>query len=245
MLMKKFFLLFCLLSLLFDTGISYTQVKIDSAEITSDVPELNNFHEVIFTMWHNAYPAKDFKALKGFVPQIKASVEALNNAILPGILRDKEEAWKRQLNELNIVAQDYYSAAERDDNEALLTAAEKLHYHFERMMRVIRPVIKEIDNFHQTLYIVYHKLYPNGAFDEIAMLADTLIGKADAIVKYPQERLKKRLGNRIDSFDAAAKALFNATVALKEALEGDAPEKKAEAVESMHTSYQNLDAVFN
>jgi len=244
-LMKKFFVLFFLVIVLFNTRISFSQGQIDSAEITSDVPELTEFHEVIYPMWHDAYPAKDIDALQRFVPQIKASVDAINRAKLPGILRDKEDAWKSQLNALNMSAQNYYDAVERSDDEALLVAAERLHYNFERMMRIIRPSLKEIDDFHQTLYIVYHKLYPDGKFDEIAGLADALIEKADAIVKFPQDRLKKRLGKKISSYDVAAQELFNATVALKEALNGDPMEKKNEAVEAVHTAYQNLDAVFH
>jgi len=243
-LMKKFFVLSFLVFVLFNTRISFSQVQIDSAEITSDVPELTDFHEVIYPLWHDAYPAKDFDALERFVPQIKASVEAINRAELPGILRDKENAWKSQLNALNMSAQNYYDAVERSDDEALLVAAERLHYNFERMMRIIRPSLKEIDDFHQTLYIVYHKLYPDRKFDEIAGWAIALIEKADAIVKIPQDRLKKRLGKKTSDYDVAAKELFNATVALKEALNGDHTEKKSEAVEAVHTAYQNLDAVF-
>jgi hypothetical protein len=243
--MRKTCILFFVVSLLSYSWTSFSQIEIDSAEITSDVPELTDFHEVIFPMWHDAYPAKDFDALQRFVPQIKESVKAINNAKLPGILIDKENVWKSQLNALNMAAQNYYDAVERDDNDALLLAAERLHYSFERMTRIIRPSLNEINDFHQTLYIIYHKLYPDRKFDEIASLADALIEKADAIVKFPEDRLKKRLGRKISKYDIAAKELFDATVALKDALQGDQPEKKGEAVEAVHTAYQNLDAVFN
>ena len=113
------------------------------------------------------------------------------------------------------------------------------------MNRVIRPVIKEIDDYHQTLYIFYHKLYPDGKFDEIAGLTGDLVTKAKAIMNYPRERLQQRLGDHITRFDAAAKQLFNAIISLKEALNGDDPKKKNEAIESLHTAYQDFDAVFN
>jgi len=243
--MKKFFILFFLVSVLFNTRISFSQVQIDSAEIKSTVPELTDFHEIIYPMWHDAYPAKDYGALKGFVPQIKVSVEALNGAKLPGILRDREADWKSQLNNLNVAAQNYYNAVDSNDNEALLIAAERLHTSFERMIRVIRPVIKEIDEYHQTLYIIYHTLYPAGKFDEIAGLTSTLVVKAEAIMQYPQEKLKRRLGENVIRFDVAAKELFDATIALKEALKGNDLKKKEETVQVVHTAYQNLDAVFH
>jgi hypothetical protein len=243
--MKKFFVLLFLVSVLCYFPVAFAQTEFDPAEITSAVPELSEFHTIIYPMWHDAYPAKDYEALKGFVPQIKASVEAINGAKLPGILRDTEAEWESRLDELNIAAQNYYNAVNSNDNDALLLAAEKLHSVYERMSRVIRPVLKEIDDYHQTLYIIYHKLYPDGKFDEIAGLTGDLVTKAEAIMNYPRERLQKRLGDQITRFDAAAKQLLDATISLKVALNGGDPKKKNEAVESMHTAYKDPDAVFH
>ncbi len=243
--MRKLFLLCGFVPVIFSSSVSFAQTEIDPAEITSTVPELADFHEIIFQIWHEAYPAKDYDALKAFVPQIKSDVESINQAKLPGILRDREADWKRQLNELNISAKNYYNAVNNSDNEALLTAAENLHSAYERMNRVIRPVLKEIDDYHQTLYVIYHKLYPEGKFDEIAGLTVTLTAKAGAIMNSPRDRVRQRLGDDIGKFDEAALQLYNATIVLSEALNGDDLKKKNQAVESMHTAYQDLDAVFN
>lgn len=242
--MKKFAVLSCFIFLVFAVHTAFPQVKIDSVEITSSVPELTDFHEIIFPMWHTAYPAKDINALKGFVPQIKTHMEAINNAALPGILKDKETGWNNQLKELNVAAENYYKASEGNDDEALLLAAEKLHYQYEMMNRVIRPVLKEIDDYHQTLYIIYHKLYPEKKYDEIAGLMDNLIKKAEAITQYPTDKLKKRLGDNIPKFEQASKELYTATVSLKEVLKGSDATKKDEAIHHMHTLYQQLESVF-
>jgi hypothetical protein len=242
--MKKFSFLPCLIFLFFINQTSFSQVKIDSSEITSSVPELTDFHEIIFPIWHTAYPAKDISALKGYVPQIKASMEALNKAVLPGILKDKENLWNNQLKQFNVAADKYYKAAGENSDEALLTAAEELHHNYEMMVRVIRPVMKEMDDYHQILYIIYHKLYPEKKYDEIAALMDSLVERADAIRKYPQDKLKKRLGDNITKFEPAAQDLYSATVALKEVLTGKDMAKKSEAVQNMHSMYQKLEAVF-
>jgi hypothetical protein len=242
--MKNITMLLFLVTILFYPVLSYSQSKTDSAEITSTVPELNKFHEIIYPIWHDAYPSKDYKALKSFVPQIKESVEAINKAKLPGILRDKEAEWKNKLDELNTSAQKYYKAADNNDNEALLSAAEGIHTSYERMNRVIRPAIKEIDDYHQVLYIIYHKLYPDGKFDEIAKLTGDLTAKAEAILNYPKDRLKQRLGDNITRYYDAAKQLVNTTLNLKEALKGSDTERKKTAVESVHKAYLDLDSVF-
>ncbi|MFH0894662.1 MAG: hypothetical protein V2A54_09520 [Bacteroidota bacterium] len=208
------------------------------------MPELNKFHEIIFTMWHEAYPAKDIKALKGFVPRIKEDMEKINKAQLPGILREKEDDWKKQLVEFNAAADNYYKAAAGNDDQAMLDAAEKLHHDFEMTNRVIRPVLKEVDQYHKTLYVIYHKLYPDKKYSEIAKLSDSFVQQAEAITKCNAETLKKRLGGKVPVFHEAAKNLYEATVQLKEILKGNDDSKKEEAVLNVHASYKKLEALF-
>jgi hypothetical protein len=242
--MRKIFVLLCFV-IFFCPFLSYGQTNIDPSEITSAVPELGKFHEIIYPIWHDAYPAKDYNALKSFVPQIKVSVESINKVKLPGILRDKEDGWKKQLEELNASAQDYYNAVNNNDNAALLSAAERLHSSYEKMNRVVRPALKEVDDYHQILYVIYHKLYPDGKYDEIAKLTVDLVAKAEAVYNYPKDKLKQRLGANIAKYDEAAKQLLAATITLKEALNGNDPKKKKEAVENLHKAYLDLDSVFN
>jgi hypothetical protein len=241
--MKTVILGLFLVFLIFNTQI-FAQVNIDSTEIISNVPELTDFHEIIYPMWHTAYPAKDMKALIGFVPHIKISVDKINKAKLPGILQDKEDQWKNQLNELNTAAEKYYKASEDENADALLAATEKLHYNYEMMMRVIRPAIKEIDEYHQTLYIIYHKLYPDKKYMEIEGFIDDLILKANAITQYPKDKLKRRLGDNLVKFDLASTELYNATVSLKEVLKSSDLKEKDAAVENVHTKYQQLESIF-
>lgn len=61
----------------------------------------------------------------------------------------------------------YNEAASSGDNESLLNAAEELHSKYENLVRIIRPVIKEIDEFHKILYVIYHKYYPDKKNEEI------------------------------------------------------------------------------
>ena len=140
--MKKLLVSILLLTVFFYSEVAFAQTSIDSAEITWTVKELMDFHEIIYPMWHDAYPSKDYEALKGFVPEIKSNMESLNNAKLPGILRDKETAWQIRLKEFNTAAEEYYSVAKTNDEQALLEAAEKLHSGYERMVRVVRPAFK-------------------------------------------------------------------------------------------------------
>ena len=52
-------------------------------ETKSEVPELTAFHEVIYPIWHTAYPEKDYQALRSYVPQIHELASKIYAAKLP------------------------------------------------------------------------------------------------------------------------------------------------------------------
>ena len=241
---KKYFFL-VLFFVLISVSNSYSQHEIDSAEIKSSVPELIKFHDVIYVIWHEAYPSKDIKLLKSLVPDIQTHLSNINNAKLPGILREKETKWKEGLNDLNKTADEYYKAANGSDDQALLDAAENLHSNFEMMVRIIRPVIKEVDEYHKVLYIIYHKYTPNKQYNEILAVMDDLIEKADAVGKVPQDKLQKRIPNKIEDYNKSAKELYESTVALKEILKTNDAEQIDKAIDIMHSKYQKLESVFD
>ena len=226
------------------TNNAYSQTKEQEAEISTSVPELSAFHTIIFPMWHKAYPAKDIATLKGFVPQIKANMEKINSAKLPGILREKEAQWKSELVKFNAIAENYYKACDSNDEAAILNAAEQFHKSYEGMNRVVKPFVKEMDAYHQTLYVIYHKMVPDKKYSEIASVMDKLISEADAVTKYPQDKLTKRLGDNTPKYYTISKDLYDATVALKDALNGKDAKKKDAAIEKVHRTYQKLESVF-
>jgi hypothetical protein len=241
--MQKFISLFLLFLFFIFSGKGICQ-QIDSTEITSSVPELIKFHDVIYLIWHEAYPVKNIAELKSFVSQIKTDIEKINNAKLPGILRDKEVKWKEGLVNLNKAAEEYYFAANGTNDELLLTAAENLHHNFEVMVRTLKPVLKEVDEYHKILYVIYHKYFPDKKYDEISNVIDDLIEKANAIMNVSEDRLVKRLIDRVGLYRTAAKYLYDATVLLKEVLTTKDSSKIDEAVENMHSKYQKLESVF-
>ena len=110
------------------------------------------------------------------------------------------------------------------------------------MVRLIRPVLKEIDEFHKVLYVVYHKYLPNKEFDNIASVSDDFILNAEAIT---QATLPKRLEAKTDEFAAAAKELLEASEKLKIACETQDADAVEKAVDFLHTKYQNLERIFN
>ncbi len=240
---KKAFVFFISLSVLGAFPISPSVLSMAQTEETeSTVPELNAFHEIIYPIWHTAYPEKDYQALREFVPEINRLASDLYGASLPGILRDKKAKWEAGLEELKKAVGDYNQAASGEDNEALLSAAETLHAKFEMMVRIIRPVLKEVDEFHKVLYIVYHKYLPDKEHDKIGAVSQDLVMKAEAIT---QAQLPQRLAAKSDQFSAAAQELVAAAKALENECKSNDPEAIEKAVNILHTKYQNLEKIFD
>ncbi len=238
--MRKLLILL-VISIMFISSNLMAQNTIDSTEITSSVPELFKFHDVIYVIWHEAYPSKDISALKGMVEKIQADMEKINNAPLPGILKDKEAKWKDGLKVLNASAENYYSAAKGTDDQVMLDAAEKLHADYEFMVRVLRPVSKEVDEYHKDLYVIFHKFYPSKDYKSIAPMMDGMVAKAEACLN---AKLPKKLEGKTELFQNTVKELVAKTVALKEALKTNDGAAIDKAVDVMHSKYQDVEKIF-
>ncbi len=215
---------------------------IPSAETESTVPELIEFHEVIYPIWHTAFPAKDYAALRGFLPAIEAGMAKINAAVLPGILRDKKQAWENGLAELNNAVEAYKKAAVGYDDQPLLDAAELLHMRFEMQVRAIRPVAREVDAYHKVLYVVFHKYMPEKKFADICAVAPDMVAKAEAITK---ATLSKRLEAKTEAFQSAAAKLLAETRLLEAAGKTCLEKDIVAIVGTVHDAYQALEKVFD
>ena len=211
-------------------------------ETESSVLELEAFHEIIYPIWHTACPEKDITALKGFVPEINKLAGKVFEAKLPGILRDKEVKWQAGLAEFRKSVEAYNAAAKGADDQALLNAAEILHARYEMLVRTIRPVLMEIDDFHKALYVVFHKSLPDKKFAEIKAVSGDLKSKAETVTK---AKLPKRIEAKSAAFQAASADLLRAAMELETACQGDGDAAIESAVLTLHTKYQALEKIFD
>ena len=230
------------LCFLFAAVISASPRAPQAQETESTVPELSAFHDIIYPIWHTAYPDKDYAALRSYGPEVKRLAEKVYSAQLPGILHEKQAKWDQALAEFKKTVDAYLAAAAGSDEAALLGAAEALHTRYEMMVRAIRPVVNEVDAFHKVLYVVYHKYLPDKDYAKIAESSGDMLIKAEAITK---AALPKRLESKAQAFTMAAKELLEATKALAETAVSTQGEAIAAAVEVVHTKYQGLEKTFD
>jgi hypothetical protein len=208
---------------------------------SSSVPELEGFHKVIQPLWHTAYPAKDGAELRKMAGAVEAGIAKIASAKLPPILHEKEAAWTRGLAELKSVGAAYARAAAGTDDGALLVAAENLHTAYEALVRVIRPVVKEMDEFHKTLYVMQHTYVPERRWDAVCGIAGELVARAEAVAG---ATLPKRVEGKAAAFKTAAGALVADAKALAAACRVNRPSEIEQAADRLHSRYQQLEQVF-
>ncbi len=211
-------------------------------ETSTNIPELSDFHEVIYPIWHEAYPEKNYKLLKDFSDSVKTMGEKIFIAKLPGILRDKETKWNEAVAKFKSSVEEYTKASKGNDDSKLLLAVEELHTRYEGLVRTIRPVAKEVDEFHKDLYVIYHHYLPGNDLEKVMTMADGLKEKAHLLTEV---KLSSRLADKQERYNKAVEELIKTTDAFVESLEQTDNEIINQSLDKMHTCYQKLEAVFD
>ena len=86
---------------------SFSSYAQKPADAVAEVPELDSFHEVIFKIWHEAWPNKDTAMLKDLQPSVEEGIANVAAAQLPGILREKKTAWVEGIEKLKNAGAEY------------------------------------------------------------------------------------------------------------------------------------------
>ncbi len=174
---KKIFYFLFVIVFVFSQILSAQEEECED-ETNTNIPALVEFHEIIYPIWHTAYPSKDIEALKSYVEEVNEKAEKIYKVKLPGILHEKEAKWKKGVEEFKDAVNKYNEAAQGNDEQALLNAAEELHAKYENLVRIIKPIVKELDEFHKVLYVIYHKYLPDQKWGEIKKQCDSLKEKS-------------------------------------------------------------------
>ena len=239
--MKNIFL-FTIAFALLTRSQSFTQDQEHSSEIDSSIPELSEFHEVIYPIWHTAYPEKDIAMLKEMVSEVNDGAEKIYSAQLPGILRDKKEEWDEGVKKFRSSVE-RYNEATKGNNEEMLSSAEELHSNFEMLVRIIRPVTKEVDEFHKVLYMIYHHYWPNKDKEEFSRAVDDLQLRAEELNTCV---LPKWVTEKTEVIKEQSQKLFNSTNTLKKLKDNSADDSEIDnAIENVHNEYMALETLFD
>jgi hypothetical protein len=202
-----------------------------------DVPELREMHHYIHPMWHTGYPEKDIKLLHSLYPDLAAQFGKLQNAPFPEEWADRKLHWQQGLDKMQNTLKAYKSAMDSNNDEALLQAVRELHDNFEGLMMVINPPIPEIDDFHKTLYYVYHDYLPNKDWENINRSVDEFGVKMEKIEKVV---LPKWMADQEEQFNTARQNLKQAVQELASLKNTEDKAQLEKAIEKVHEAYVKL-----
>ena len=223
------------------TGIFCTFAQ-NPEDAVARVKELESFHEVIFKIWHEAWPNKDTAMLKDLLPEVEKGIAQVASAKLPGIMREKKNAWEDGVAQLQASGAEYKAATETDDEKRMLGAAETLHRRFETLMLLTRPAFTELEDFHSSLYLLYHYYLPEYDYEKIRSSAEELNLKMQILNGVT---LPARLKSKENEFQVARENLSESVEAFRSSVATNQEEVIKEAIETLHDNYQAVQGIFN
>lgn len=216
-------------------------VEVPDAEITAEVPELTVVHELMYPLWHGAFPAQDFDSIRQLVPQFEPLLAAVDSAELPGILRHKQEGWETGKTVMMSSYAGLKQAIDENDTAAILSHTEAFHLGYEQLVRVIRPLVPELESFHQELYKVIHYYKPADDEENIHRATAAMIEKLEPL---EAATLPERLADRQAEFDEGVAALAERLGELDEALHASDADATSAAIDAVHSAYGVLAGMF-
>lgn len=215
-------------------------VAANEQETRAEVPALTALHEVIYPLWHEAWPAKNHAQVKELIPALRRGVQAVAEAELPGILRDKQPRWDEGVAALQAAVKQCQVAAMTGQEQPLLDAVEEIHARYEALVRLVRPPMKELDVYHQVLYRLYHHDLPDRNLLAVKAAGVELAERCSVLAA---AELPKRAAPRAAVLKAAFGDLCNATESLRQATGSGDWATITTAIEAVHTTYQQAEGL--
>ena len=134
------------------------------------------------------------------------------------------------------------NAAHDGDEAGMLEHTEAFHMDYEGLVRIIRPLVAELDAFHQEMYKLYHYYMP--AYD-LEKIRETVSAMDVKLVALGEAELSSRLTEKQADFDAAVVELAAQVAALAEQLNDPSKRAVTAAIETVHTAYANTEKIFD
>lgn len=207
-----------------------------------DMPQLETLHKSIYVLWHDAYPNKNYDLIKNTMPELEGSVKDLAAAKLPDIMHNRQTKWDNEIKGLQDNLTALQKSVAENNQETMLTAVESIHSSFEKLVRVMRPKLAELDSFHEDLYQLYHKHMPANDIEKIKELIPSMKEKAS---KLKEAKLTRGLAEKQAAFDKKVSELQNALVELEKTANKGNKKKVIAAGEKVHSTYEQIDALLN
>ncbi len=227
-----------------ETPVSVAPAKTDStAKDTTDhlTKAMEDFHSVLYPMWHEAYPKKDFKAIREQVPMFKQKLMALIVIPAPDNMEEeKRQDFLTKRQELAFYVDQYSKAAADTVDSTLAKAFEQMHWGYEELDKVFMVEIKQLDKFHETLYFLWHKALPAEDYKAVKNTVPVLKAEMDSLMAF---QLPASCQHIKADFEAKRTALKDAVYQLADVCQKGTNKQIDDALTLMHERFMELNMV--
>ena len=224
------------------------EVSAKTEETSAAVPDtidrlkmaLEDFHQVMMPLWHESFPKQDYQAIREKAPLLRERLMVLIRVKPPANLEQDEEKlrdFQAKRQELAFHVTQVGLAAKDGPDSTLASSFESMHWAYEELEKVFAEPIKELDDFHETLYFLWHKALPERDYKAIKETAQVLKTEADSLMK---ASLPQGCKVKTDEFDKRRAALKDAVYQLAEKSERGTEDEIDLSLKTVHDKFVEL-----
>jgi hypothetical protein len=227
------------------TGSSQESDTLVAAPDTADLLRraMDDFHAVLQPLWHESYPEEDLKTIREKAPLLQEKIMTLIRVPAPADLSPNEEKLhtflsKRQ--ELAFYVMEFNRAAKDDPDSTLASAFETMHWGYEELEKFFAVQIEELDQFHETLYFLWHRALPARDYAEIRKTAPIIKAEMDSLMKVP---VPAGCNIKGEEFEERKAALKDAVYGFAQTCEKGTEDDIDLALKALHDRYADLNSL--
>lgn len=219
--------------------------SVSSAPDTADLLRMamDDFHEVLKPLWHESYAEKDFKTIREKAEVLQQKILALIRIPAPADLSGNEEKLhtflsKRQELAFNVM--EVNRAAKDGPDSTLASAFESMHWTYEELEKFFAVQIEELDQFHETLYFLWHRALPARDYEAIRKTAPVLKAEIDSLMKVP---VPPGCNIKGEEFEKRKAALKDAVYGFAETCEKGSEDDIDAALKAVYGRFEELNSL--
>ncbi|MGB2768422.1 MAG: hypothetical protein WBC88_01700 [Candidatus Zixiibacteriota bacterium] len=216
--------------------------SVSSAPDTADLlrTAMDDFHEVLAPLWHESYAEEDFKTIREKAPVLQQKILALIRIPAPADLSQNEEKLhtflsKRQELAFNVM--ELNRAAKDGPDSTLASAFESMHWTYEELEKFFAVQIDELDQFHESLYFLWHRALPARDYETIKKTAPVIKAEVDSLMKVP---VPAGCNIKGEEFEKRKSALKDAVYGLAETCREGTEDDIDGALRAVHDRFEEL-----
>jgi cytochrome c556 len=118
-----------------DVHTAYVQL---ASLLAPKMEELDNFHQVLAFLWHEALPKKDFKAIRDSSSVVNQRMDALSAGKLPQRYSALEKEFNLKREELKTSVEKVLAACKKKNNQSLEKALVEMHSKYHQLEDVLK-----------------------------------------------------------------------------------------------------------